>query len=111
MRKRNLLYITAFLIFALTLSWVTVFAGQTEAGQARVGVPAGSPMASAHFQVGWNIGANGGGVTGSTHFQVSSTIGQPVVGHSGSSNFDICSGFWCKVLAIFDVYLPILNNN
>lgn len=110
MRKRNLLFIAAIVVLALTITGVTVFASQPAAGPARTDTPLGPPMGSTHFQLNWNVLGNGGGIVSSSHFGVSSTIGQPTVGFSSSSNFEVCSGFWCKVLAVFKLYLPLQIN-
>jgi hypothetical protein len=99
----------ALVLITVTLSAMVAGAQQPPTDQARA--LAGPPMGSPHFQLNWNVSANGGGTVTSPHFQVSSTVGQPATGISGSSNFEVCSGFWCKVLAIFDIHLPIVNKN
>lgn len=109
MFRRKLPLIMALVLIAITISAVVAGAQQPPTDQARA--LAGPPMGSPHYQLNWNVSANGGGTITSTHFQVSSTIGQPATGISGSSNFEVCSGFWCKALAIFNIHLPNIMNN
>ncbi len=109
-RKRPLILSTVLLI--LLVSAAAVSARQPEvATRTQTNSIAGQPMGSPHYQLDWNVSANGGGTVTSTHYQVSSTIGQPATGISGSSHFEVCSGFWCKVLAFFEINLPIINRN
>jgi hypothetical protein len=112
MHKRKLLLILPIVLMAVVFSAVLVAASMPEAGpvpqeNALTGPPSGSP----HYLLDWNVAANGGGTVSSPHYQVSSTIGQPAAGFSGSANFEVCSGFWCKVLAFFELYLPIQVKN
>ena len=109
MFRRILPLILALTLIAITLSAVAAGAQQPPIDQARA--LAGPPMGSPHFQLNWNVAANGGGTVTSTHFQVSATIGQPATGIADSANFEVCSGFWCKVLAFFEVQLPVITKN
>jgi hypothetical protein len=112
MHKRKLLLILPIVLMAVVFSAVLVAARMPEAGPAaQANTLTGPPLGSPHFQLDWNVAADGGGTVASTHYQVSSTIGQPATGISGSSNFEVCSGFWCKVLAFFELYLPIQLRN
>jgi hypothetical protein len=109
-RQKLPLFLTVVLV-ALTISVIAVRASQLETGSP---IPDnfdfGRSMNATHYQLDWNMATYGGGNINSNHFQVSSTIGQPVIGISASSNFEVCSGFWCKVLVFFEVYLPIQSN-
>ena len=112
MHKRKLLLILPIVLVAVIFSAVLAAARMPEAGlAAQANALTGPPIGSTHFLLDWNIAATGGGTVASTHFQVSSTIGQPATGLSGSANFEVCSGFWCKVLAFFELYLPIQVKN
>jgi hypothetical protein len=112
MYRRKLSLILAIVLITLTVSVVIAAARQPEPGLvAQTDTLTGPPINSPHYELDWNITANGGGTVSSTHFQVSSTIGQPATGFSGSANFEVCSGFWCKVLAFFELYLPIQLRN
>ena len=109
MFRRKLPLLMALVLIAITISAVVVGAQQPQTDQAKA--LAGPPMDSPHYQLNWNVSGNGGGTVTSTHFQVSATVGQPATGISNSANFEVCSGFWCKVLAIFDIHLPIVNKD
>jgi hypothetical protein len=112
MFMRKPLLIKVLVLITLLISAAAVSAGQSEAGRMDPARALAEPlMGSPHYQLDWNIAANGGGTVVSTHYQISSTIGQPATGISGSANFEVCSGFWCKVLAFFDLYLPVLPKN
>jgi hypothetical protein len=112
MFRRKHLLITVLVLITLLISAAAVSARQTEVStRTQTNSIAGQPMGSPHYELDWNVSANGGGTVTSTHYQVSSTIGQPATGISGSSNFEVCSGFWCKVLAIFEINLPVINRN
>jgi hypothetical protein len=109
MFRRKTPLILALALIAVTLSAVVAGAQQPPIDPARA--IAGPPLSSPHFQLNWNVTANGGGTVTSPHFQVSSTVGQPATGISDSANFEVCSGFWCKVLAFFEVQLPVITKN
>lgn len=112
MFRRKPLLIALLVMLILLASSAAVSARQSEAARIdQFRAMAGPPLGSPHYQLDWNVSANGGGTVTSTHYQVSSTIGQPATGISGSSNFEVCSGFWCKVLAIFEINLPVINRN
>ena len=112
MQKRKLLFILPIVLLAVVFSAVLAAASMPETRPgAQANTLTGPPLGSSHFQLDWNVAANGGGTVASTHFQVSATVGQPATGLSGSSNFELCSGFWCKVLAFFELYLPIQVKN
>ncbi len=109
MFRRKPLLITLLVLIALLITAAAVSARQSEAARIDMArAVAGPPMGSPHYNLDWNVSANGGGTITSTHYQVSSTIGQPATGISGSNNFEICSGFWCKVLAFFEINLPLI---
>ena len=109
MYRRKLLIILPLVMITLVFSAVLVAASMPEKGPVpQANTLIGPPLGSPHFQLDWNVAANGGGTVASTHYQVSSTIGQPATGISGSTNFEICSGFWCKVLAFFEINLPLI---
>ena len=110
MNRRKVLLILIIVLITLTVSGAAVSARQAEARRVPAN-PAGQPMDSDHFQLDWNAYATGGGTVDSAHFEVSSTVGQPATGISRSSNFEVCSGFWCKVLAFFEINLPVINRN
>jgi hypothetical protein len=112
MQKRKLLLILPIVLLAVVFSAAIAAASIPESGpvpqaNALTGPPSGSP----HYQLDWNIAATGGGTVSSSHFQISATVGQPATGISSSSNFEVCSGFWCKILAFFELYLPIQVKN
>ena len=112
MLRQKPLLVMVFVLITLLISAAAVSARQSEAAridQARA--VAGPPMGSPHYQLNWNVTGNGGGTVSSTHYQVSSTVGQPATGVSGSSNYEVCSGFWCKVLAFFEINLPVIPKN
>ena len=110
MNRRKVLLILILVLITLMVSAAAVSARQAEARRGAAN-PAGQPMDSDHFQLDWNAYATGGGTVTSTHFEVSATVGQPAVGFTDSANFEVCSGFWCKVLAIFDIHLPVINKD
>ena len=109
MFKRKTPLILMLALIAVTLSAVVAGAQQPQTSSASA--LAGPPLGSPHYQLNWNVTANGGGTVTSPHYQVSATVGQPATGISDSANFEVCSGFWCKVLAIFDIHLPVVNKN
>ena len=65
-------------------------------------------MGSAHFALDWNVVGTGGGTISSAHFNVSSTIGQPAVGTADSAHFDLCTGYWCWLDRIAEIFLPLV---
>jgi hypothetical protein len=70
--------------------------------------PAGVPIGSAHFGLNWSVIASGGGALSSPHFRLSSTLGQPATGAKGGANFGTCTGFWCGLDFVRDLFLPLL---
>jgi hypothetical protein len=65
-------------------------------------------MSSPHYKLDWTVQGTGGGNIGSTNFQVSSTIGQPTVGEKSSAHYESCTGYWCWIDLVRDVFLPML---
>jgi hypothetical protein len=68
-------------------------------------------IGSPHFGLNWNTVGTGGGTISSAHFTVSSTIGQPTVGTVDSPHFEVCTGYWCWLGRIADIFLPIVMKN
>jgi hypothetical protein len=65
-------------------------------------------MSSDHYDVIWDVVASGGGDISSAHFQVSGTIGQPTVGEKSSDHYETCTGYWCWLDRIKEVFLPLI---
>ena len=71
----------------------------------------GVQMSSAHYDVVWNVVASGGGDISSAHFQVSSTIGQPTIGEKSSTHYETCTGYWCWLDLVKEIFLPLILRN
>jgi hypothetical protein len=65
-------------------------------------------IGSAHYSIDWSVVATGGGDISSPHFRLSSTLGQPTTGMKSSSHFETCSGFWCGLDFMKELFLPLL---
>jgi hypothetical protein len=68
----------------------------------------GNAVAVIHYSVSWDVVGGGGGHAEAGNYALDSTIGQSVVGTASLTNYSLCSGFWCKVMAFFREYLPLL---
>jgi hypothetical protein len=67
-----------------------------------------STLASAIMEIDWYVVGGGGGTANAGDYTLSGTIGQPVAGLSSSAGTDLCSGFWCRVLSGFRIFLPLV---
>ena len=65
-------------------------------------------LSSDHYDVIWDVVASGGGDINSPHFKVSSTIGQPTVGEKSSAHYETCTGYWCWIDLIREIFLPLI---
>jgi hypothetical protein len=68
-------------------------------------------LAQGSYDLSWHVIAGGGGQMQSASHTLMSTIGQPVVGTMQSSNHNLCSGFWCRTIAEYRIYLPLVVKN
>lgn len=68
-------------------------------------------MAAGTPDIDWYVIGSGGGSTTVGDYTLSGIIGQPVVGLASSGDPDLCSGFWCRVLALVRIFLPIVLKN
>jgi hypothetical protein len=84
-------YVPAFLLVVLALF---------------VGV--GFVTAATSPEIDWYVIGAGGGSDSAGGYTLKATIGQPLTGLNSADSVDLCSGFWCKVLEIFDTFLPTL---
>lgn len=68
-------------------------------------------MAAGIMEIDWYVIGSGGGSTTNGDYTLSGTIGQPVAGLSSSADLDLCSGFWCKLLDHYKIFLPLILRN
>jgi hypothetical protein len=57
----------------------------------------------------WSVIAGGGGHAEADGVSLDATIGQPLAGMAYNDNYEICSGFWCQVLSLVRLYLPLIG--
>jgi hypothetical protein len=67
-----------------------------------------STLASGTMEIDWYVIGGGGGTAIAGDYTLNGTIGQPVTGLSSSGGTDLCSGFWCRVLSGFRIFLPLV---
>jgi hypothetical protein len=67
--------------------------------------------AAGAFDIDWFVIGNGGGISNTGNLSLRSTIGQPFVGHCQNSDLELCSGFWCRILAQYKLFLPLILGN
>ena len=118
MTRTKKIIIASLVVFLVGYFGLILLGRQTLAAQAAPAEPDFSSvaemdlnevqMSSAHFDVDWNVVASGGGDIGSTHFQVSSTIGQPTVGEKSSAHYETCTGYWCWLDLVREIFLPLI---
>ena len=60
------------------------------------------------YSIPWQVIGGGGGHAEVGIYGLDSTIGQAVVGTASAGDVELCSGFWCKAMAFFREYLPLL---
>ena len=65
-------------------------------------------MAAELTEVTWYVIGGGGGAATDGIYTLNGTIGQPVTGLDGSADIDVCSGFWCKVLEHYRIFVPLI---
>ena len=68
-------------------------------------------MAAELNEVTWFVIGGGGGPATYGIYTLNGTIGQPVAGRYSSGDIDLCSGFWCKVLEHYKIFLPLIMRN
>ena len=68
-------------------------------------------MAAGIMEIDWYVIGSGGGTATGGNYTLNGTIGQPVVGLSSSADLDLCSGFWCKLLEHYKIFLPQILRN
>jgi hypothetical protein len=110
-RKSIIWVLTGMVIGILALTILGGHAMAQESSPQTDAVISGVSIGSAHFGLDWNVNGTGGGTISSTHFTVSSTIGQPTVGTSDSTHFEVCSGYWCWLDRIANIFLPLVLKN
>ena len=72
----------------------------------------GGALVSASLAAGtptidWYV-MGGGGPATSGNTQLDSTVGQAFVGEYASGSTDLCVGYWCVIVAGYNVYLPVV---
>jgi len=68
-----------------------------------------SPVMAAELtEVNWSVIGGGGGGATDGYYTLNGTIGQPVTGLSSSAEGNLCSGFWCKVLEHYKIFIPLV---
>lgn len=71
-----------------------------------------TPVIAAELnEVTWFVIGGGGGLATDGIYTLNGTIGQPVTGRYSSGDIDLCSGFWCKVLEHYKIFLPLIMRN
>jgi hypothetical protein len=59
----------------------------------------------------WYVIGGGGGHAEAPRHSLGGTIGQPLVGTATGPGLNLCSGFWCRVLLMQRIYLPLVVRN
>jgi len=70
----------------------------------------GSVLAASNAQIDWWVIGAGGGTVQSPGGEIvlQGTIGQPFTGNSQVEGIAVCSGFWCQLEAIMEIFLPLV---
>lgn len=91
--SRKTILVAGLLLF-LTLPLVTLALAQTGGG----------------YDLTWNTGDGGGGRTSGGGYTLTGTVGQHDTGAVGGSGYSLLGGFWgsgARVVAAYDIYLPV----
>ncbi len=110
--RKSILWVLAGMVIGLLA--LTLLGGQALAQEAPPEPDAavsGINMGSANYAINWNVVGTGGGTISSDHFTVSSTIGQPTVGTIDSTHYEVCTGYWCWLDRIAEIFLPLVMKN
>ncbi len=69
---------------------------------------AGITLANGATTIDWKVMAGGGGHSESGVYVLDGSIGQSMAGTQSGGSYQLCAGFWCRALAQYHVYLPIV---
>jgi hypothetical protein len=68
-------------------------------------------IAAGSMEINWYVIGSGGGTATAGDYTLNGTIGQPVTGFASNAGIRLCSGFWCKVLEGYRIFLPLIFKN
>ncbi len=111
MNRQRLLLRGGGLILVILVGLLLAQSAAAQPG--RSPVPEESPplaepaMSSAHYNIPWDVIANGGGVLTSSHYRLGQTIGQPAIGLMTSAHYRLHAGFWQMFLRT--IYMPFVR--
>lgn len=71
----------------------------------------GVVLANGTQAIDWHVIGGGGGHVEAAPYALDGTVGQAVVGVVTDAGYELCSGFWCRAVAGYKIYLPLVLRN